>query len=187
MRRVFNTLYLIFSFIFIGYLLIPQPGYPNPLRDSIQSDEPADVESPLRRGYYSQLGRAEVIEHYKYSFDLKNLYGFIFQYPFVRLNYPPEESQTLIRDQTRSTYLEEIVHPLRESIFINGFEPKLDKDVIIKNGIQYRQKVIVKYYQSNVFSRLFVGFGIILILYYTISYYFEFLKDSQLTLKKNHD
>ena len=39
-----------------------------------------------------------------------------------RLNYPPEDAQTLIRDQTQATFLEEIVHPMRESLFIAGNE-----------------------------------------------------------------
>ena len=176
MNKPAKIIFVILGILLLTYLWLPEPPFPTGLWDFKQSVQPADQETDLRRGYYTNLTREQLMSHYSKEFD----WG-------VRLNYPPEESQTLIRDQTRSTYLEEIVHPLRESIFINGFEPKLDKDVIIKNGIQYRQKVIVKYYQSNVFSRLFVGFGIILILYYTISYYFEFLKDSQLTLKKNHD
>jgi hypothetical protein len=74
-----------------------------------------------------------------------------------KLNYPPEEAQTIIRDQTRSTFLEEIVHPLRESVFVNGFEPTEDKDLIRVNGKLWRQKIIIRYYPSNIFIRVVVG------------------------------
>ena len=73
--------------------------------------------------------------------------------PTYRLNYPPEESQTLIRDQTKSTYLEEIVHPLRESILINGFEPTKPQDAINIEARAWRQKIIVKYVPSSILVR----------------------------------
>jgi len=73
-----------------------------------------------------------------------------------RLNYPPEEAKTLIRDQTRSTFLEEIVHPLRESLYINGFDPKDPKDAIEIEGKPWRQKIIVRYVPSNTLTRVLV-------------------------------
>lgn len=77
----------------------------------------------------------------------------------IRLNYPPEEAKTLIRDQTKSTFLEEIAHPMRESLFINGYKPSADMEVLTVDGVRYESKVIVKYVNSNIFLRLFVGFG----------------------------
>jgi len=112
--------------------------------DFYQSTEPADTETPLRRGYYTNATRQEVIEHYQSEFK-----GY-------RLNYPPEEAQTIIRDQTKSTFLEEIVHPLRESIYINGFEPTDPQYAIVIKGTPWRQKVIVRYVRSNLLARLLV-------------------------------
>jgi len=100
---------------------------------------------------YEKIKKAiEDIDHYKNEFNK----GFAFYTP--RLNYPPEEAQTIIRDQTRSTYLEEIVHPLRESLFINGFEPKSEKDTIIIENKVWQQKIIVRLVPSSLAMRLFV-------------------------------
>src|SRR3989337_2076372 len=112
------SLFLILAMFILVYVSLPSPDFPSPPLGSLQSDEPADSEDPLRRAYFVNLNRQEVIAHYENEFNK----GFWFLKP--RLNYPPEEAQTIIRDQTRSTYLEEIVHPFKESLFINGFEPK---------------------------------------------------------------
>ena len=126
-------------------MVLPEPGFPAPPADALQSKEPADSESPLRRAYFTNFTREEVMSHYKKEFK----WG-------LNLNYPPEESRTIIRDQTRSTFLEEIVHPLRESVFINGFEPKVEKDAINIEGLSWRQKIIVKLVPSNIFVRIAV-------------------------------
>ncbi|PIZ45920.1 hypothetical protein COY30_01055 [Candidatus Woesebacteria bacterium CG_4_10_14_0_2_um_filter_44_9] len=133
--------------VFLGlviYISFPSPKFPEPMGDFYQSTEPADTETPLRRGYYTNATRQEVIEHYQSEFK-----GY-------RLNYPPEEAQTIIRDQTKSTFLEEIVHPLRESIYINGFEPTDPQYAIVIKGTPWRQKVIVRYVRSNLLARLLV-------------------------------
>lgn len=151
--KVFVILFTIFSIVLTIYLLLPNPTFPSQLNESLQSNEPADVETTLRRGYYTQDFRNTVMDHYTSQFSsIENII-----IPTYRLNYPPEESQTFIRDQTRSTYLEEIVHPMRESIFISGFEPKLAKDTININGIHWNSKVIVKYIPSNIIIRLLIG------------------------------
>jgi len=147
MKIFLKILFAVFSLLFIFYLLLPAPSFPEPPPDALQSNEPADLEDPLRRGYFTDLSRQEVLEHYQKEFGL-------FSY---RLNYPPEEAQTRIRDQTRSTFLEEIVHPFRESLFINGFEPKEAKDVIVIDGKTWRQKVIVKYVPSKTLIRVAAG------------------------------
>lgn len=133
--------------IFLGlifYVSFPSPKFPEPMSDFFQSNEPADTETPLRRGYYTNATRQEVMKHYLSEFK-----GY-------RLNYPPEEAQTIIRDQTKSTFLEEIVHPLRESVYINGFEPTDPQYAIVIKGTPWRQKIIVKYVPSNLFVRLLV-------------------------------
>src|SRR3990167_4477512 len=126
MKKVLLFLISLFFLALLGYVVLPEPGFPAPPADALQSKEPADSESPLRRAYFTNFTREEVMSHYKKEFK----WG-------LNLNYPPEESRTIIRDQTRSTFLEEIVHPLRESVFINGFEPKVEKDAINIEGLSW--------------------------------------------------
>jgi len=135
---------LIFSALFV-YVLLPNPKFPNPPSDSLQSKERGDSEDlSVRRAYFTNFTREEVMKHYQNKFK-----GY-------RLNYPPEEAATIIRDQTRSTFLEEIVHPFRESFYVNGFEPKSAKDAIEIEGLPWRQKITVKYVPSNLIFRSFV-------------------------------
>jgi hypothetical protein len=132
------------SLVFFAYLMLPDPGFPEPPPGSLQSSEPADTETPLRRAYFTNLTREEVLEWYESQFRIKNP-----ETPSFRLNYPPENAQTIIRDQTRSTFLEEVVHPFRESLFVNGFEPKEEKDAIFIEGLPWRQKIIVRHVPSS--------------------------------------
>lgn len=157
MRRILSILYLVFSIVFLGYLTMPNPDFPYPPSEFVQSKEPADSETPLRRGYYTNLSRKEVISHYQNQFG----WGY-------RLNYPPEEAKTIIRDQTKSTFLEEIVHPFRESLFVNGYEPKENENAIGAAGEVWKQKIIVKYVPSNNFVRIAIGglsLGLIWLIY----------------------
>jgi hypothetical protein len=150
MKRFLQVLFILFFLALIIYVIPSSPDFPSGLPNSYQSGEPADVETPLRRGYYTNMSRAEVIAYYQSVFG-----GYT-------LNYPPEEAQTIIRDQTKSTFLEEMVHPLRESIYINGFEPigqQYAQYAIVIKGIPWRQKVIVRYVPSSIFVRI----GVILL------------------------
>ena len=100
--------------------------------------------------------------HYSKQFS-KSTFSVI-PLPTFRLNYPPEEAQTVIRDQTRSTFLEEIVHPFRESLFVNGFEPKDPKDVVFIENKVWRQKITIRLVPSKGIVRLVVAtFALLLI------------------------
>lgn len=154
-NKLIKILLVGLSFVFILYLLLPNPDFPKPPADALQSDEPADTETPLRRAYFTNYTRDEVMSNYKNQLTKSSFLGI--PLPTYRLNYPPEEARTIIRDQTRSTFLEEIVHPFRESVFINGFEPKDPKDAIEIKGMSWRQKIIVRYVPSNIWVRLVLG------------------------------
>lgn len=155
MKNCVKAGYIITSIIFFVYLIIPNPTFPNKPEEALQSDEPADIESFYRRAYFTNLDREEVMRHY--LAEMKEVGLFRLKLPTYRLNYPPEESQTIIRDQTRSTYLEEIVHPFRESIYVNGFEPKNEKDKIFIQEKLWVQKIIIKQINSTVFVRFLIG------------------------------
>lgn len=149
MNKLLKMLFFLVSLSLFVYVLPKSPEFPKPPNEFFQSFEPADVESPLRRGYYTNLSRDEVMSHYKKEFNN----GFVYS---VNLNYPPEEAQTIIRDQTKSTFLEELVHPMREGLYINGFEPKTEEYKIIVNGETWRQKIIVRYVPCDVYLRLLI-------------------------------
>ncbi len=116
-----------------------------------------------------------MLAHYQKQLTKSNFLGFLL--PTYRLNYPPEEAQTLIRDQTRSTFLEEIVHPLRESFFVNGFEPKDPKDAILIEEKNWRQKITVRLVPSNTLARLAVSLAALFIIYLISNQYLSTLID----------
>lgn len=150
MKKILNILVVLAFVPLFYYVSFPSPEFPAPLPDAVQSDQPADVEDTLRRGYYTNLSRDEVISHYEKEFNK----GFSLYTP--RLNYPPEDAPVLIRDQTKSTFLEELTHPFRESLYINGFEPKTEEYAQYLHGVRYRQKVIVRYVPSKLSVRIII-------------------------------
>lgn len=145
--------------LYYRYLTIPSYPFPAPPPGAIQSTEPADTETPLRRAYFTQYTRDQVIDHY--AAQIKYL-------PYVRLNYPPEEAQTIIRDQTRSWYLEELAHPMRDSLYINGFISQKPQDDIVINGVKYAEKITIRYVPSSLWSRLVFGTTILVSIYFLL-------------------
>ncbi len=160
MNKFVNILFLGLCVFFISYLCIPSIGLPKLPVGAVLSDEPADTEYVYRRAYFTDFNREEIVFFYKSEFRKTYIIGRLF-FP-LRLNYPPEAAQTIIRDQTRSTFLEEITYPLRDSIYINGFEPKVAKDEVWYKGVHYRQKITVRYVPGSLFLRLMVGLGVII-------------------------
>lgn len=165
MNKVSKIFTFLISIFLLIYILPPSPEFPTPPSDFVQSFEPADTETLFRRGYYTNLSRAEVINHYEREFNK----GFNVYTP--RLNYPPEDAPLLIRDQTKSTFLEEITHPLRESLYINGFEPKTEEYAQYYKGIRYNQKIIIRYVPSPVWIRILVLVLMVVSSYFLIKEY----------------
>lgn len=152
MFRKFLSLLGIFVLILLAiYLILPVPQFPSDPPGTLLSTEPADTESIYRRAYYSNQSRSEVIGYYRQTFAPS--YVFL---PFsqIRLNHPPEFAYELIRDQTRSSWLEELVHPLKDSIYINGYYPTKPTDQININGVHYIAKITVRYIPSHYLARL---------------------------------
>ncbi len=129
------------------YLIWPSPKFPLAPLNSLQSLEPADTESIYRRGYYTNLTRGEIMDWYD-----KNYSGLI----HYRLDLPPEDSHTVIRDLTVTSYLEQIIHPWRDSLYINVFVPTKPSEQINRNGIHYLNKVIVRQIPSRSATRITV-------------------------------
>ena len=148
MEKFLKIIGITLSALFLVYLALPGPDFPEPPGGSVQSDEFADTETPLRRAYFTNATRQEARDHYREQFE---------PLPSIVLNHPPEEAQVRIRDQARSTGLEEIVHPFRESVYINLFEPKDPKDEVWSKGVHYRQKITIRHHPSSFLVRLPLG------------------------------
>ncbi len=162
-KKALYLLLILFATLFLVYLLKPSPNFPAPPPGSVQSMEDADIESPLRRAYFTNYTRQQIIAHYKNQFRMGKL--------TLELNYPPEDAQALIRDQTRSYYLEELVHPFRESLYINGFIPQVAKDDIWYKGVHYEEKITIKYVPSNFILRIFVAILTLGVMFWMVKEY----------------
>lgn len=144
-----------FSVLFLYYLCLPTLELPLPLPGSAKSREPADIALAYRPAYFTHLNRQQTMEYYSSHFSLvlfNNL-----RIRGYRLNYPPEDSSIWVRPHVYSSYLEEIVYPFRESLFINGFHPTLAKDAIWNDGVNYDEKIILKHVSSPLGIRLALG------------------------------
>lgn len=158
--------YLILGLVYIlgvVYLTLPTPATPD-LSASVRSDEAGDTwQHPDQKGFYTDLTRSEVIGEMQRKFALK-LESITL--PSYRLNYRPEESFQFVRDQVSSNYLEEIVYPLRDSLFVNGWEPRnapinrnVDPEHLPDNlykGTYYLSKVTLRPVTSPVWARVLV-------------------------------
>lgn len=152
------------------YILAPAPQEIDeipPVPDSLKSEEPGDTrQSTNIAAYFSDYWREDLIAFYTDQFQVLNYFGFYI--PPIRLNHPPEEGFAYVRDQQRSTFLEQLVYPLRGSLFINGYEPISQKgkkfDVIsmpIEIGDRvYNSKTTLRYYPAPVIVRTLVYIGI---------------------------
>lgn len=155
------------------YILVPSPtsisDFP-PLPNSLKSTEPGDtIQNPNIAAYYSFLEREKIRKFYINFVDRLNLFGV--RIPSVHLNHPPEAAYQYVRDQQVSTFLEEYAYPLRDAIFVNGYEPKIENelykkphnffaDTIHKNGIFYNSKTTLRFYPSQTASRILIYLGI---------------------------
>lgn len=137
------------------------PALPNSTKSTLSGDT---IEIPNISAYFSDNFRDFSIPYYSTSYIGKT----VFPFKPMRLNYPPEFAFTAIKDQTQSTYLEELTYPMRDSLFINGLEP-FTKDgearftgatFFEEGGNEYLTKVTLRYYPSSIYVRLIVWLGI---------------------------
>ena len=145
----------------IFYLIQPSPDLPS-LADAARSDEPGDtIQHPDQAAYYTDRdNRQGILGELQKNFELSQ-----FSLVSYRLNYRPEEVGGLVRDQLRSYYLEEVVHPLRESLYINVLDPaktpmidddKREQAKMYLHGRFYPVKVTLRPVYSKVAGRLIV-------------------------------
>lgn len=161
MKKILLLLALLLYLAGIYYLTRPDPILPD-LNEGIRSDEPGDTfQHPDQAAYYTDRNdRAQILGELQNKFNLSS-----FSQPSYRLNYRPEEVGELVRDQLRSYYLEEVIHPLRESVFINILDPakspmiddeKREQAKMYFKGRYYPIKVTLRPVYSVVWGRLMV-------------------------------
>lgn len=165
----------ILSFIFIIgliYIVLPGPSSINdfsPIPNSLKSDEPGDtVEVSNVAAYFSQFNREDITNYYRNDLRSKYFFGKIIS-P-LSINRPPQEAYIYIKDLQMSTFLEEYVYPLRSSIYVNGYEPHIEAqilnippsegDIIHIKGQYFKSKTTIRFYSSEWYIRLTVYFGI---------------------------
>jgi hypothetical protein len=167
-KRALKTVLIILSFLLLVYMLMPGPdsitdfpALPDSIKSSLEGDT---IQVPNVSAYFSNNYRDFVIPHYYDSYKA----GTIVPFGPLRLNYPPEFAFAAIKDQTQSTYLEEFVYPLKDSLFINGLEP-VEKDGTPRyvgggrfemDGRFIDTKVTLRFYPSTLPVRVAVWFGI---------------------------
>lgn len=169
-----KILFIFSAAILLIYLIVPGPSsiddFPA-LPNSAKSTLPGDtVQVPNVAAYFSDYYRQFVTNFYRDSYRHQALIPFL---P-ISLNYPPEFAYTAIKDQTKSTYLEEYVYPLRGSLFVNGYEPfyengqpkfwgsiKADEE----NNIYYT-KTTLRYYPARLWTKLSVWFCIVISVFF---------------------
>lgn len=161
MKRV---VFLIIFVLGLIYILAPSPSGIDeipPIPNSLKSSEPGDTHQNTNiAAYFSDLWRDELLSYYTQQLKELNFFGIYI--PPIRLNHPPEEAYGYIRDQQRSTFLEQLTYPMRGSLFINGYEP-ISKQGKKFDGISmpievgdkvYISKTTLRYYPAPVHFRL---------------------------------
>lgn len=165
-----KILFAVFSVILLIYMISPGPSsifdfypLPNSNKSKLAGDNIAQV--PNVAGYFSNNYREFVVPFYIKNYWQKSLLPF----PPLRLNHPPEFSWTVIKKHTDSTYLEELVYPLKSSLYVNGFEPFYSDSTpkfwgaatFSVDGISWFTKTTIRFYPSSIITRILVWFGII--------------------------
>jgi len=163
------------SLLLLVYILWPGPSkisdfkpLPNSAKSTLSGDT---IQIPNVSAYFSNNFRNFVIPFYFKNYQQANHFPF----PPLRLNHPPEYSWVVIKKPTDTTYLEEFVYPLRDSLYINGFEtfrsdgtpifwgaPKLEE-----GNREFYTKTTLRLYTSNILVKILVWLGISLSILHT--------------------
>ncbi|MFH1561639.1 MAG: hypothetical protein ABID04_03620 [Patescibacteria group bacterium] len=155
-----KKIYLALGLLLTIYLALPVPKMPpTDLPESLKSTDPGDtIQLSNVSAYFTDWDRHQVLSFYT---DQAQYPGGI----TYRLNHPPEYARQIIRDTTQTYYLEEIVHPFKQSLFVNGFEWQNDvftpvasrgQNAILVDGKTWSSKVTLRWFTSNLVSRVLV-------------------------------
>jgi|SRR3989344_123429 len=174
MVPMIKKIFLIFSALLFIYMIWPGPSKISDfkvLSDSTKSKLEGDtIQIPNVVAYFSNSYREFVVPVYVMNYQ--SLMHFLI--PPFRLNHPPEYSWIAIKKHTDSTYIEELVYPLRDSLYINGFEPFYPDNTpkfwgstkFEADGRDWYTKTTLRFYPSNFLVKIVVWFGIISSIYF---------------------
>ena len=168
-----KKVFIIFSVSLLIYMIWPGPGKISDfkaLRNSYKSTLAGDTyQIPNVTAYFSDYYRQFVVAYYQNNYQQDSHLPF----PPMRLNHPPEYAWNVIKKYTDSTYLEELVYPLRDSLYVNGFEPFYEDgspkfwgsaEFNEGNNLWYT-KTTLRFYPSKTIIKILVWFGIISSIY----------------------
>lgn len=171
-----KKIYITFCLLLLIYMVMPGPNSIadfTPLPNSDKSTLAGDtVQITNVTAFFSDSYRNFVVPFYSQDFRKKTWLPF----PPIKINHPPEVSWNVIKKHTDSTYLEEIVYPLRNSLYVNGFEPfyedgtpKFWGSAKLNEGKNlWFTKTTLRFFPSSLITRIIVWLGIsisILLLY----------------------
>ncbi|MBN1263306.1 MAG: hypothetical protein JW991_03025 [Candidatus Pacebacteria bacterium] len=169
MKKITRFISGFFYLIGLVYLCLPLGEMPA-LPDSLKSKEPGDtVEIPGVSAYYTNLSRYEVLEFYRQNFSRSRLGNL--PLPVVVLNHPPEYTREAIRDTVDSTFLYELVHPGRDSLFINGWDPAEDPKFKKNKNLSQVLKEDNRFWERKVTLRLFSSGTILRLIIFSVAYW----------------
>lgn len=142
---------------------------PSSVKSTLEGDT---IQVPNVSAYFSDNYRDFVVPFYASNYQKKSFMPF----PPLRVNHAPEYSWTAIKKHTDSTYLEELVYPLRDSLYVNGFEPFYpDGSPKFWGAIKFEllsgdffTKTTLRYYPSKLMVRILVWFGIVTSIYFLL-------------------
>lgn len=127
--------------LFFVYILLPGPAEIPPPPWGLRSVEPGDTsQMPGVSAYYTDVEREDVVDYY-FSYYSKSSFLNLPLFT-IKLNHPPELAREVLYSTQKSSYVEEIVHPFRESLFISGYE--WDKDPFTKPEKRVANKSVVR-------------------------------------------
>ena len=165
-KKVFSFLLAVGWFLFFFYLLLPEPQVFSFPAGSFYSQEKKIKNCSFSFFFYTDLNRQEVVRFYRQNFSSSPFFRLpLFTY---RLSHPPEKVKEILGEKEKASYVEEVVHPLKSSLFILGYEWEKDpfvpqkkrvKNKIVIKGRTFKSKVTLCYRSSFRWERVFVFLG----------------------------
>lgn len=168
-----KKIFLIFLGLLLIYMIWPGPSkisdfktLPNSDKSTLSGDT---IQIPNVAAYFSNDFREFVVSSYVSNYQEKSRLPF----PPLKLSHPPEVSWIAIKKHTDSTYLEELVYPLRDSLYVNGFEPFYSdgspkfwgSTKFEVNDHSWFTKTTLRFYPSKLLVRIIVWLGIVTSIY----------------------
>lgn len=153
---------LVAVLVILIYLLLPSPKVED-LPGAVKSDEPGDtVQIAGVSAYFTNMDQQKVLSFYQDQFSRSSFLGL--PLPTIVFSRPVQEAHQFISDQLITTYLYELIHPFRESIYLNGWvEGKLPpvyrrwiNHAINPKGVHFDAKVTIRQIESPLWARMLV-------------------------------